>query len=240
MSRLRLDCHVLVDFDGTIVPKDATDRVFEAFADPSWMELEADWQAGRIPSRQCMAAQVSLLQMSPAALDAMIATFEVDPAFHDFVALCRRRGVTTTVVSDGMDRVVGGVLARAGLDLPYKANRLVSTGGDRWSLEFPHMRQACVSASGNCKCATAMGSSAGMTVMVGDGRSDFCVATRTTYVLAKAKLATHCAANHLPHSAFTDFRDATTLLADWLDLQGIVEPSAAPAVAVQRPRFARV
>jgi 2,3-diketo-5-methylthio-1-phosphopentane phosphatase len=240
VSRLRLDCHVLIDFDGTIVPKDATDRILETFADPAWLAIEADWQAGRIPSRQCLSAQVGLLRVSPADLDSLVSTFDVDPAFPAFVDLCRRRGVKTTIVSDGMDRVVGRVLARAGLDVPFKANRLVHTGDDRWTLEFPHMRQACVSGSGNCKCATAMGASAGMTVMVGDGRSDFCVSTRTTFVLAKSQLAVHCATNRLPHGVFTDFSDATPMLADWLDLQGIGEPSTVPAIAVARPRFARI
>ena len=51
MSRTRVKCHAFVDFDGTIVPCDVTDFLLERFADPSWQEVEKDWQAGRIGSR---------------------------------------------------------------------------------------------------------------------------------------------------------------------------------------------
>ena len=68
MSRARVKCHVFVDFDGTIAPSDATDMLFEQFADPSWREVEEEWQAGVIGSRECMTRQVSLLRATPQEL----------------------------------------------------------------------------------------------------------------------------------------------------------------------------
>jgi 2,3-diketo-5-methylthio-1-phosphopentane phosphatase len=208
---------VLVDFDGTIVPSDATDQLLETFADPSWEAIEADWKAGRIGSRECLSRQVALIRATPEDLDAKIATFEPDPGFADFVATCRRRGVTVSVLSDGLDRAVEGVLRRANLSLGYKANHLAYLGDRRWELRFPHQNPACVAASGNCKCATAMAAPVEDVIMVGDGRSDFCVSGRATFVLAKKALIRHCVENDLPHAAFEHFDQATLLLNAWLD-----------------------
>ena len=53
--------------------------------------------------------------------------------------------------------------------------------------------------------------------MVGDGRSDFCVAGRADLVLAKGSLLDHCIEADLPHFAFADFAEATDILAGWLE-----------------------
>lgn len=238
VSRLRPDCHVLIDFDGTIVPGDATDSIFDAFADTSWQTIEADLKAGRIGAPACLSAQVGLLRTDPAALDALIATFDIDPGVPAFLELCRGRGVAASVVSDGLDRAVEGVLARHELNLPFRANHLVYAGSKRWRVEFPHQRNACVSGAGNCKCATAMSTPA-MTIMVGDGRSDFCVSNRSTFVLAKGALAAHCEANGLPHARFETFQEATALLTRWFDLNG-VRARVRPRASMQLHRRAGV
>ena len=144
---------VYVDFDGTIAPADPTDALFERFCDPSWCEIEQEWQEGRCTSQVCMAKQVDLLRATPGAIDNMIANVEIDGAFLDFVDLCQRWGLRVLVVSDGLDRVVGGVLKRAGLDLTFFANRLEWQGSDRWKLAFPYARNGCTASLGNCKCS---------------------------------------------------------------------------------------
>lgn len=232
-----MKCHVFVDFDGTIVPQDATDTLLERFAEPSWLEVEADWKAGRIGSRECLSRQAALIRATPEALDEVIAGISVDPGFAGFVKLCRDEGIGISVLSDGFDRAVGGVLSRAGIDMPFAANHLAHRGGDRWELEFPYSKKACTSGSGNCKCATAMGVGAPATVMVGDGRSDFCVSARTTYVLAKGALARHCTEQAIPHSQFETFDQATPLLMAWLEAQGL---AGVPKVAEEATgRFRR-
>jgi hypothetical protein len=51
--------------------------------------------------------------------------------------------------------------------------------------------------------------------MVGDGRSDFCLAEKCTFVLAKGALAAHCRKLQLPHAEIADFADARRVLAQW-------------------------
>lgn len=227
MPRPRVNCHVYVDFDGTIMPRDTTDFLLERFALPAWHDVEAEWAAGRIGSRECMARQVELLRATPEALRGAIDELTIDPTFVDFVAVCADRGIGTTIVSDGLDLVIASVLARHRLDVRYFANRLTHTGGDRWRLDFPHAHAACAVGAGHCKCARSEAYHDQLMVVVGDGRSDFCIAGRADLVLAKAKLLEECGRVGLPHLPFDDFEDVTRQLNSWLDGQGSLGQASA-------------
>jgi 2-hydroxy-3-keto-5-methylthiopentenyl-1-phosphate phosphatase len=208
----------LLDFDGTVAPDDPTDRLLERFAAPAWRAIEAEWQAGRITSKECMQRQVALLRATPHELDAVIRMIRIDPAFHGFVAFCRRQGVDVTIVSDGFDRVVAAALRQARLPVRFFANTLEWQGGDRWRLALPHHRSDCRTGAANCKCAHGSWGDR-RSIVIGDGRSDFCMAARAGYVIAKGALVDFCRARGLRHASFATFDDATRRLAEWLDLQ---------------------
>jgi 2,3-diketo-5-methylthio-1-phosphopentane phosphatase len=209
---------LLVDFDGTIASVDTTDLLLERFADPAWRGIEEDWKAGLIGSRECMVRQIDLVRASQAEMDDFVAGIEIDPGFPTFAALCARLGHNIAVVSDGLDRTVEAVLRRHGLaELPFAANHLQWRGDDRWRLTFPHARSDCRALSGNCKCNFTAGAPRELSIVVGDGRSDFCVAGEADLVLAKRSLLTHSIEADLPHLAFADFAEATDILAGWLE-----------------------
>ena len=209
---------MLLDFDGTIAPDDPTDRLLEEFADPAWRDIEAEWQAGRMSSRDCMERHAALLRATPQELDAAVRRVRVDPSFPAFVHFCRRQRVDVTIVSDGFDRVLRAVLERAQLSLPYFANRLEWAGGDRWRLGFPFAQDSCRSGAGNCKCSHAA-PRGGSLVVVGDGRSDFCMAAQADYVIAKCALLEFCRERGLPHVSFRTFDEVTAHVAEWLERQ---------------------
>jgi 2-hydroxy-3-keto-5-methylthiopentenyl-1-phosphate phosphatase len=227
-----MNCHVFVDFDGTIVPDDATNQLLDRFAPPSWLEIEDDWQSGRIGSRECMERQVALVRARPEELDAFLAGVKIDPDFSSFVDLCKTNGARVTVVSDGLDRSVRTVLKAAKLDLPYVANRLEWLGGDRWRLAFPHAKDDCSALMGNCKCAVARGPAGTVRIMIGDGRSDFCIAGTAHFVLAKSSLLKHCRANDLPHKAFKNFAEASRIITQWFTQQKQTQTYAAAPASV--------
>lgn len=211
-----MNCHVFIDFDGTLAPGDPTDTLLDRFADRSWLQLEAEFKAGRMTSRECMARQIGLLRATPEAYDALVGSMTLDPYFKGFADLCDGHGIPMTIVSDGPDRSIEILLRKAGFDLPYFANKLEFLGGDRWKLAFPHARPDCTMVSGNCKCQFTERFPAATQIMIGDGRSDFCVSRRVDLVLAKGALAKHCEAQELSHYAIKDFRDATRLMKSWL------------------------
>ena len=211
-----MKCRVFVDFDGTIASLDTTDLLLERFAAPEWRAIEEEWKSGRIGSRECMVRQIDLVRATPSQMDAFIRTVEIDEGFVGFAKLLRRLGHTLIVVSDGLDRTIRTVLDRNDVQVPYFANHLQWRGVDRWRLTFPHARTDCSTLAGNCKCSFAEGRPEELNILVGDGRSDFCLAGRADLVLAKDSLLGHCRKAGLPHIAFDSFDEATRLLAGWL------------------------
>jgi 2,3-diketo-5-methylthio-1-phosphopentane phosphatase len=207
---------VFVDFDGTVSVGDTTDLILDTFADASWRTVEADWVAGRIGSRECLARQIDLIHASPQALDAFASQSAIDRHFPAFLAMCRRLGLPVTIVSDGLDRIASAMLTRAGLNIPVTANHLEWRGDDRWRLGFPHARADCRAAAGHCKCATLTAESDVLRVLVGDGRSDFCAATIADLVIAKGALAEHCRQHGIGFAPFQDFAGASIVLSRWI------------------------
>lgn len=208
---------VQCDFDGTIALADVTDSLLERFGRPGWQALESAWLRGEIGSRACMQGQVALLSMDEAEFLVHLAGLALDPQFAAFAAAAAARGLPVQVVSDGLDRAIATMLARGGLHtLPVFANRLLQQGERRWRLETPHARDDCRRASGHCKCArAAVEQDAGRRVLyIGDGSSDFCVAPRADFVLAKDGLLAHCREQHIAHHPIQGFGDALA----WLEI----------------------
>jgi 2,3-diketo-5-methylthio-1-phosphopentane phosphatase len=213
--------NIVCDFDGTIALEDVTDSLLERFADPSWVRIEERWRAGEFGSRECMSRQVSLVNASRAALDRFLDTVEIDPGFLSFVSACERSdGIALNIVSDGIDYAVKRVLANHGLSrLRVQANALIGLPGDRFRLEFPNASAACSVQAGTCKCAIARDDFAASpnnpaTLLIGDGTSDFCVASQADFVFAKDRLLAHCQSKAIPHMPFDTFADIERELAD--------------------------
>jgi 2-hydroxy-3-keto-5-methylthiopentenyl-1-phosphate phosphatase len=202
--------HFAIDFDGTIALEDTTDMLLDRRAEPAWLDVEKEWLAGRIGSRECLAQQAALIRATPEELDAALSDVSIDPDFVPFVAAASRIGSTMQVVSDGFDRCILPVLRRAGIRLPVTSNRLRHVSANRWTAEFPSFAPDCQSMSGVCKCQAAQ--TKRTLVLIGDGRSDFCLASRADVVLAKGKLAAHCAESNYPFTPINSFADVL----DWL------------------------
>ena len=211
---------ILCDFDGTIALEDVTDTVLAALAAREWLVIEQDWADGRIGSRACMTRQVALLQADWPDLDRVVDAIAIDPHFPAFTAFCEARRLDLTVVSDGLDYAIGRILAREGLTLPVRANRLRRGRGGTWSLDTPFASLACTADAAHCKCLSLSGPHGAPTVVIGDGRSDICVAGKADFVFAKAlsggpsPLLRHCIARGLPHLPYETFADVMAGLAD--------------------------
>ena len=209
-----MSVNIICDFDGTIALEDVTDRLLERFADESWKDVEAQWIAGKIGSRDCMARQVSLIRANYGSLNSYLDTVEIDPWFSSFVDRCKGIDeITLHVVSDGIDYAIKRILGNNKLsNLCVKANTLVGLPGGRYCLEFPHSKADCNVRAGTCKCAIAptrreKACRASSTLLIGDGLSDVCIASRADFVFAKNRLLEYCMTNAIPHLPFSTFLD---------------------------------
>lgn len=219
---------IFCDFDGTISDRDVTDMLLENFARPGWESLEARWLAGEIGSAACMAGQVALLDMSRHELEAALSAVRIDADFLRFTRLAARCGFPLHIVSDGLDYAIYWLLARAGIrGVPVIANLLEQIGERRWQLRSPWAAGACKSASGVCKCAVMQPRTSGLSLLVGDGRSDFCLAHEVTHVFARGSLLAECRRDALPHTAVSHFGEACAALEALTGLRGESLPETA-------------
>ena len=213
-------CHAWVDFDGTITRVDVLDELIRRHAiDDSWRAVAADWQAGRIGSRECLARQLTAVRATDDQLAALLAEVPLDPGVNRLFGLLDRVAVPATVVSDGVDRFIVPLLGRAGLShLPVRSNA-VDRRGSAMTLICPHGSAGCRSAAAHCKCRSIADlTTAGRDrhVYVGDGRSDLCPARRADVVFAKGVLANALAAEGIAFVPFETLHDvADALAAAW-------------------------
>ena len=203
---------VAIDFDGTIVAQDVTDAVILRFSRPGWEIAERMWAEGKIGSRECLSIQISLLSASINEILNYIGVLRIDPSFPAFVTFLRTAAIPFAIISDGFQEFIKRVLENSGFNenLPVIANRMQET---QTGLEavFPHSKEQC--SSGTCKCAAAAEIGGGLpVVLIGDGRSDFCLARNAAYVLSKGKLSAFCAENAIPGQPFKDFSDAASII----------------------------
>jgi 2-hydroxy-3-keto-5-methylthiopentenyl-1-phosphate phosphatase len=212
---------ILCDFDGTVALDDVVDVLLDRFGLAGWEALEQRWREGQIGSLECMRGQVELLDMGLDELHACLDRVAIDPSFPEFVTRARALAMPIRIVSDGLDYVIRHILARHGLaDLPIVANELVrSDVPRRWRLNAPFAVASCRSAT--CKCVQVQsprGEPLTLSLLVGDGVSDFCVAGQADFVFAKKKLIEYCRLKGLPHQPISGFSDATKLLSTLTDL----------------------
>lgn len=200
------------DFDGTISTSDVTDLILSRLAEPAWLEIEAEWLRGEIGSLECMARQVPLIRGGWAAVDEVLQEVTIEPSFSTFVEWCESQEIPVTVVSEGLDRVISSILARHGLGhLRLIANQLVEDRFGRFSLSFPYRPKNAGCRSGVCKCQS-LSTVVGTSVVIGDGKSDFCWGERADLLFAKSKLLVHCRESNIPCYGFEDFLEIRTTL----------------------------
>ncbi|MBF0423684.1 MAG: MtnX-like HAD-IB family phosphatase [Magnetococcales bacterium] len=223
-----MSAKILCDFDGTITHRDVTDGLLERFALPEWRLVEEDYLGGRIGSRECMLRQVDLIRADPSEIDRFLDQEEIDPFFPEFVQFCKDTGLQLQIVSDGMDYAIKRILGRHGLDhLPIVTNHLEILGNRRFRLQFPHANDGCSRGSGTCKCAMAKPAQQALpwlfqhpeedggawrTILIGDGTSDYCVASTVDLVFAKNKLLEYCRRTDVCYRVYRDFADICSMM----------------------------
>jgi 2,3-diketo-5-methylthio-1-phosphopentane phosphatase len=199
---------VFLDFDGTITLRDVTDAILDAFADPEWLQIEDAWLSGQIGSRECLAAQMALVNATRDQVDRLLDDIGVDPGFAMLLGTCAARAAPVHIVSDGFDYCIGRILGREDLHLRERltSSHIVSSSfgpeGGRWRATFAH--PPCAHGCATCKPAAMerLSPTGAVTVFVGDGMSDRYAAACANVVFAKDKLAAFCDNASIPYTPY--------------------------------------
>ncbi len=206
----------VIDFDGTLSVRDTVDAMLEKFAPPEWEDVEQEWLDGHITAVQCMQKQLRMVRADHVALENFFRGIQLDATFVPFYKHVSQFA-KVAVVSDGLDHAIKVAMKNAALpELPVYANKLhfVPDGID---LSWPHKNANCKGGNGVCKCAVARELSGGdrRVVLVGDGKSDACLAGEADVVFAKGSLIKHCEKNNIPHFKFQTFADVLAKVRSW-------------------------
>jgi 2-hydroxy-3-keto-5-methylthiopentenyl-1-phosphate phosphatase len=207
------------DFDGTVTKEDLIDRILEEFADPFWMDIEQSWVNGEIGSRDCLAMQTKLIKARKRDLLDFVEGSDIDETFVDFARYCKSKAVEVVILSDGIDLFIKSILHRYGLnDIRVYSNSLESTNGG-FEIFFPYFRKDCKSRSGICKCGIMeeLSIAGVVNILVGDGRSDFCLADKVDLTFAKLGLLDLCRVKKIPYVEFKEFKDILVWLRNQID-----------------------
>jgi 2,3-diketo-5-methylthio-1-phosphopentane phosphatase len=215
----------VVDFDGTLAAADVGNRLFRRFGnDPvRWARAIEEWKQGRMSSRECLARECELTSgLDEAAAHAFVAQFRLVDDARAFVDAARAAGHDVIVASDGLSFYIEMLLEAAGLDVPFRANRMrfepagplpeYGSSGPEVTLRDGRTARAGEGAGegcgacGHCKGALVRDAQAGgryrRVILVGDGFSDRCGAAAADMVYAKDDLLPWCRAHGIAARPF--------------------------------------
>ena len=204
---------VFFDFDGTITLDDVGVYLLEQLDARGWLELDEQYKAGTLGSRECIEAQWWCIpdSVGEAERRALAARVPVDPAFHPLVEQLQNRGAEVAVVSDGWGFYIADAIAP--LEIPVFTNTIDFATN---TLVSPYRDPACPTcgACGTCKPAIVREAAqrGRTTVFVGDGTSDRHAARVADVVFAKGALAQWCATEAIPHTTFDTLTKVTAAL----------------------------
>jgi len=206
----------VVDFDGTLSVRDTVDAMLERFAGPEWEDVEQEWLDGHITAVQCMQKQLRMVKTDHVSLEGFFRGIQLDASFLPFYKHVSQFS-KVAIVSDGLDHAIKVAMKNAALpELPVYANKLhfVPDGID---ISWPHKSPTCNAGNGVCKCAVARDLSGGdkRVVLIGDGKSDACLAKEADVVFAKGSLIKYCEKNNIPHIKFQTFADVLAKVKTW-------------------------
>ena len=220
----------IIDFDGTLSVKDTIDDMLEHFADPSWEDIEQSWLNGEINAVECMTQQVRMVKTDNITLESFFRGIQLDATFVPFYKHISQFA-KVAIVSDGLDHAVKVAMRNAAMpDIPVYANHLHFTPSGL-DISFPNKVEGCAGGNGTCKCAIAQNlalNANGPVVLIGDGKSDACLASRADIVFAKGSLIKHCEKNAIQHHKFQTFADVLAKVKTWPDQLPQQLPQQAP------------
>jgi 2,3-diketo-5-methylthio-1-phosphopentane phosphatase len=215
---------LFLDFDGTISRRDAVDAILETYADPKWLTFEADWRAGRIGSRDCLRAQMSLVRASRMEIDALLDEIGIDEDLVALLEMCATQRVPAHIISDGFDYCIRRILSGASKRVAalLRGGRMcaghLECRGRLWRTDFPFFQQTCGHGCATCKPAVMrlLNKTNAPAIFVGDGFSDRYAVESADLVFAKDGLAEYCTEQSIQHIPFQSLGEVAAHIDRWL------------------------
>lgn len=205
---------VLTDFDDTAAAQNVAEMLLHRFGDPTWQQVRARFRAGELSLKDYQEITFNRMKVSRVELQNYVKqNASLRPYFGELWRYCQRQGFPLVVVSHGLDFYIEALLEQEGFPLvPVYA---VKTEFTPQGITYRYLYTRPGSESlGNFKCLQVekyrqMGHHV---IYIGDGRSDFCPASKADTVFAHSVLAEQCQRQQIPFHPFRDFQDVLLAL----------------------------
>lgn len=179
----------------------------ERFAPDEWKDVEKLWQEGKISSKECLDAQLSLVNISKNDLEDFLKSVEIDKGFLMFIDYVKYHfNANIYILSDGfrlfIKKILGDYIKK--VDGVY-ANNLYFIN-NKFKTLYRYSKDDCQ--LGVCKCDIVNKLASDVNVYIGDGISDFCASKHADFVFAKGKLLHFLKAQNVKDfTSFSYFED---------------------------------
>jgi 2-hydroxy-3-keto-5-methylthiopentenyl-1-phosphate phosphatase len=189
---------VVLDWDGTCTAVDSLHLVLEEFGDPAvFNRVEGQLLEGTISYRDLMEQEFATVRAPLHDVVAfLLENARLRPGFHELAETH-----DPLILSSGFCELIEPVLAREGVALEVRANR-IDPQPDAWRIRWRD-EAACAVCGDLCKRSGLPDDA----VFVGDGYSDRCAAGAAVRVFARDGLAEYLEGDGTPFEGFDDLFD---------------------------------
>ena len=202
---------VFCDFDGTFARQDVGSTLAVRYAADRRPAQWARYERGEITAWEYNLEILEGLPVGDDALEAFLATVELDPGARSLLAWCEERSVPFRILSDGFDRNLDELQSLNRIRFAYTANHLRIEHG-KWRIRAGAPDPTCSCGTGVCKgnVLRTLRASSPRThlVHIGNGRvSDTCGALEADTAFAKDSLAETLEKRGVPFVRFATLDD---------------------------------
>jgi 2-hydroxy-3-keto-5-methylthiopentenyl-1-phosphate phosphatase len=199
-----------IDFDGTITEDDTLDATARQFCN-RWVyrRLDRGLTRGSLTLREVITGEFERIRAPlDEVVDWVLGRARIRPGFREFIKLAEDRGWRALVLSSGFHELIEPVLAREGLKVELRANR-IEPDPSGWRVLWRDETICAVCAEA---CKRSALSTEGEIIYVGDGFSDRCAALASDRVFATKGLARYLEEQGVAYEPFDDFVDVARAL----------------------------
>ena len=195
---------LVLDWDGTVTETDSLWMVLEEFGDRDvFARVEGSLVEGRLSFQDVMELEFATVTAPVAEVAAFLCReVRIRPGFAELAAATQ-----PLVLSSGFHELIEPVLAREGIELELRANR-IDAHSDGWRVLWRDP-QRCPACGDLCKRRSLPPRPF---AYAGDGYSDRCAAAVADRVFARDGLADWLGSEGIPFERFDDLRDILAAL----------------------------
>lgn len=210
---------ILIDFDGTITTIDTNSKLVQMYGNEKIQTLRRQFKNKEIDYLTLLKLQFREFKLNETEYIKFIVTeFIITEGFLEFYNNIKKNNITFAIISGGFKNTIIPFLKKYRIDdVSIYANSLIFNHNDI-SVKFhdEEINTECCGYGpcGNCKIRHYKNykRKKDIVIFIGDGFTDYCVASIADVVFAKGSLLEYCQESGLKYIPWQDFNDINEII----------------------------